>query len=134
MGQFDISLIFNNLFKKSLFIVLNQTILTHSTISCKRELFLLLFSQLLPIVGFSFPMKPSMSQIRPLTQLEVMTEATVVRLKLDAQEQTRLTQLGLYCGATIKVLQSAPNAPLLLAIGDGRIGVNYQTAQKIYVV
>ncbi len=79
-------------------------------------------------------MKPSMSQIRPLTQLEVMTEATIVRLKLDAQEQTRLTQLGLYCGATVKVLQSARNAPLLLAVGDSRIGVNYQTAQKIYVV
>ena len=63
-----------------------------------------------------------------------MTEATIVRLKLDAQEQTRLTQLGLYCGDTIKVLQSARNAPLLLAVGDSRIGVNYQTAQKIYVV
>lgn len=78
-------------------------------------------------------MNPTMSQIRPLTELALMTEATVVRLKLDTQEQTRLTQLGLYCGATVKVLQSAPNAPLLLAIGDGRIGVNFLTAQKIFV-
>lgn len=78
-------------------------------------------------------MKKTMSQIRPLTESAPLTEVTVVQLKLDAAEQEKLSQLGLHRGGTVRVLQSAINEPLLLAIGDARIGVNYQTAQKIFV-
>lgn len=62
-----------------------------------------------------------------------MTNVTVVRMKLDVSEQEKLSQLGLHLGGTIRVLQRALNEPLLLAIGDARIGVNYETAQKIFV-
>ncbi len=71
--------------------------------------------------------------IQPLTQLGTSRNATVVRLKLDIAEQTRLTQLGLRCGVTVKILQANEGAPLLLAVGDSRIGLNYQTAQNVYV-
>ena len=40
-------------------------------------------------------MKKTMSQIRPLTESELMTEVTVVQMKLDASEQEKLSQLGL---------------------------------------
>ena len=74
-----------------------------------------------------------MSQIRPLTESALMTDLTVVQLKLDVSEQEKLLQLGLHRGGTVRVLQRACNEPLLLAIGDARIGLNYQTAQKIFV-
>lgn len=78
-------------------------------------------------------MKKNMSQICPLTESALMTDLTVVRMKLDASEQEKLLQLGLHRGGTVRVLQRACNEPLLLAIGDARIGLNYQTAQKIFV-
>lgn len=74
-----------------------------------------------------------MSQIRPLTESDLMTEVTVVQMKLDAFEQEKLSQLGLHRGGSVRVLQRAINEPLLLAIGDARIGINYQIAQKIFV-
>ena len=78
-------------------------------------------------------MKKTMSKIHPLTESDLMTNLTVVRMKLDVSEQEKLSQLGLHQGGTIRVLQRALNEPLLLAIGDARIGVNYETAQKIFV-
>ena len=62
-----------------------------------------------------------------------MNEVTIVQIKLDVCEQERLSQLGLHRGSTVRVLQRAFNEPLLLAIGDTRIGINYQTAKKIFV-
>lgn len=78
-------------------------------------------------------MKKTMSRIHPLTESDLMTNVTVVRMKFDVSEQEKLSQLGLHQGGTIRVLQRALNEPLLLAIGDARIGVNYETAQKIFV-
>ena len=78
-------------------------------------------------------MKKTMSRIHPLTESDLMTNVTVVRMKLDVSEQEKLSQLGLHQGGTIRVLQRTLNEPLLLAIGDARIGVNYETAQKIFV-
>lgn len=78
-------------------------------------------------------MKKTMSRIHPLTESDLMTNVTVVRMKLDVSDQEKLSQLGLHQGGTIRVLQRALNEPLLLAIGDARIGVNYETAQKIFV-
>ena len=78
-------------------------------------------------------MKKNMSQICPLTESALMTDLTVVQMILDESEQEKLLQLGLHRGGTVRVLQRACNEPLLLAIGDARIGLNYQTAQKIFV-
>ena len=78
-------------------------------------------------------MKKNMSQICPLTESALMTDLTVVQMKLNASEQEKLLQLGLHRGGTVRVLQRACNEHLLLAIGDARIGLNYQTAQKIFV-
>lgn len=73
-------------------------------------------------------------QLQPLTQIPLYQNATVVRIKLTEQDQTRLSQLGLRCGATVKVLQTTAGTPLLLAIGDGRIGLNQELAEKVFVI
>ena len=73
-------------------------------------------------------------QLQPLTQIPQNQSATVVRIKLTEQDQSRLSQLGLRCGATVKVLQTNTGTPLLIAIGDGRVGLNQELAQKVYVI
>ena len=36
-------------------------------------------------------------------------------------------------GSAVRVLAGNLNESILIAVGDGRIGVNYDVAQKIYV-
>lgn len=71
--------------------------------------------------------------VKPLTDMNAYQDLTVVRIKLPELEINRLSELGLRTGATIRVLQSSPDGALLVAVGDGRIGLNFHTAQKIYV-
>lgn len=73
------------------------------------------------------------SAIKPLTLAIINQDVTVVRIKLDDKEIARLSELGLRIGSTIRVLHSSPEDALLVAVGDGRIGLNFETAQKIYV-
>lgn len=72
-------------------------------------------------------------RIKPVTDLSNGEVGTVARLKLPEGESARLTSLGLRNGASVKVLQSSVDEPVLLAVGDCRIGVNYAVAKKIYV-
>lgn len=72
-------------------------------------------------------------RIRTLTELGTNSTATVARLKLDPKEAGRLAELGMRIGAEVRVLQAAPDAPLLVAVLDARIAVNYDTAKRIYV-
>lgn len=71
--------------------------------------------------------------LKPVTDLSNGQAATVARLKLPEGETARLSGLGLRCGVLVKVLQCCVNEPVLLAVGDCRIGVNYALAKKIYV-
>ena len=66
-------------------------------------------------------------RIRALTELGLNSPATVARMKLDQKETDRLADLGLRTGVEVRVLQAAPEAPLLLAVLDARIAVNYET-------
>ncbi len=72
-------------------------------------------------------------KIVPLTSLALGTPATVVRLKLEAAEVQRLQNLGMRMGAAVRVLEAAKGAPLLVAVGDARIAVNYDVGEKIFV-
>lgn len=75
----------------------------------------------------------STSAIKKLTELAQGTEAIVVKTKLEAGEENRLADLGLRRGSTVKVLYGGTDQSILIAVGDGRIGVNYGVAEKIYV-
>ena len=71
--------------------------------------------------------------MRRLTDLEPGRSATVAKLTLPLEEEVRLNELGLHRGSSVRILQGEQNSALLLAVGDGRIGVNYETAKSIYV-
>jgi Fe2+ transport system protein FeoA len=72
-------------------------------------------------------------RIRTLTELGLNSPATVARMKLDPKEADRLADLGMRTGVEVRVLQAAPEAPLLVAVLDARIAVNYDVAKRIYV-
>ena len=72
-------------------------------------------------------------RIRTLTELGLKSPATVARMKLDPKEADRLADLGMRTGVEVRVLQAAPEAPLLVAVLDARIAVNYDVAKRIYV-
>ena len=72
-------------------------------------------------------------RIRTLTELGLNSPATVARMKLDPKEADRLADLGMRTGVEVRVLQAAPEAPLLVAVLDARIAVNYDVANRIYV-
>ena len=59
--------------------------------------------------------------------------ASVARIKLDAAEEARLSELGLRPGAEIRRLHGEAGQSILIGVGDGRIGVNFDTAKRIYV-
>jgi ferrous iron transport protein A len=69
--------------------------------------------------------------LRRLTDLE--TGSSVARIKLDAAEEARLSELGLRPGAEIRRLHGEAGQSILIGVGDGRIGVNFDTAKRIYV-
>lgn len=72
-------------------------------------------------------------RIRTLTELGLNSPATVARMRLDPKEADRLADLGMRTGVEVRVLQAAPEAPLLVAVLDARIAVNYDVAKRIYV-
>ena len=72
-------------------------------------------------------------RIRKLTELKLDEPAVVAKIKLDRGEAGRLDELGLHVGSAVRVLAGTLNESILIAVGDGRIGVNYDVAQKIYV-
>lgn len=71
--------------------------------------------------------------IRKLTQLKIEEPGIVAKVKLPAPEAARLDELGLHVGSSVRVLSGALNESILIAVGDSRIGVNFDVAQKIYV-
>ena len=71
--------------------------------------------------------------IRKLTQLKIEEPGIVAKVKLPAPEAARLDELGLHVGSSVRVLSGAVNESILIAVGDSRIGVNFDVAQKIYV-
>lgn len=71
--------------------------------------------------------------IRKLTELKIEEPGVVAKVKLPEKEAERLDELGLHIGSTVRVLSGAVNESILIAVGDSRIGVNFDVASKIYV-
>ena len=57
-------------------------------------------------------------QIRTLATLDLNEPATVARMKLPEAEVSRLSDLGMRIGSTVRVLQASEGEPLLVAVGD----------------
>lgn len=71
--------------------------------------------------------------LRRLTDLETGSSASVARIKLDAAEEARLSELGLRRAPKSGAFRAKPGQSILIGVGDGRIGVNFDTARRIYV-
>ncbi len=78
-------------------------------------------------------MQPSARKISRLTELPKGTRGIVAKLKIAESEANRLLQLGLHQGCSIEILHGEKDESILLAVGDARIGVNYDIAHNIYV-
>lgn len=72
-------------------------------------------------------------RIRPLTELAPGEEAVLAKIKTEQKEQDRLKDLGLHSGVYVRLLEGAVDNSVLIAVGDGRVGVNYAIAEKIFV-
>ena len=59
-------------------------------------------------------------QIRTLATLDLNEPATVARMKLPEAEVSRLSDLGMRIGSTVRVLQASEGEPLLVAVGDAK--------------
>ncbi len=71
--------------------------------------------------------------IRKLTQLKIEEPGIVAKVKLPAEQADKLDEMGLHIGSSVRVLTGTTNESILIAVGDSRIGVNFDVAQKIYV-
>lgn len=71
--------------------------------------------------------------IRKLTELKTQDKGIVAKMKLPEEQAARLVELGLRVGCSVRVLAGSANEGILIAVGDGRIGVNFDVARKIYV-
>lgn len=71
--------------------------------------------------------------IRKLTQLKIEEPGIVAKVKLPPEHADRLDEMGLHIGSSVRVLTGTTNESILIAVGDSRIGVNFDVAQKIYV-
>ena len=71
--------------------------------------------------------------IRKLTQLKIEEPGIVAKVKLPAEQADKLDEMGLHIGSAVCVLTGTTNESILIAVGDSRIGVNFDVAQKIYV-
>ena len=71
--------------------------------------------------------------IRKLTELKTEDKGIVAKIKLPEPQAMRLVELGLRVGCSVRVLAGGANDGILIAVGDGRIGVNFDVARKIYV-
>ncbi|WP_131910899.1 FeoA family protein [Celerinatantimonas diazotrophica] len=73
--------------------------------------------------------------IQPLNQVSVGEPVRVVRItSLDTQLSNRLKQMNIRLGSSLKIMQLNDLEPLLVAIGDARVAINYELAGSIMVL
>lgn len=68
-----------------------------------------------------------------LTSATPMQDLSVYAVKLPHEEIDRLARLGIHQGSGIRVLQISDAGAVLVAVGDGRIALNRDTAKNIFV-
>ncbi len=75
-----------------------------------------------------------MSEVFSLSQAEVNRPLKVVRIATDKQDVAlRLKELNVRRGSKIKIFELNKNAPLMLAIGDARVAIDYELSHSIMV-
>ena len=71
--------------------------------------------------------------VKPLSKQELNVPGTVAFLRGSDKDLKSLKDLGLRTGSRITVLHRGEGDSLLVAIGDTRIGINFELAKNILV-
>lgn len=71
--------------------------------------------------------------VKPLSKQELNVPGTVAFLRGSDKDLKSLKDLGLRTGSQITVLHRGEGDSLLVAIGDTRIGINFELAKNILV-
>ncbi|CAG9001638.1 MAG: hypothetical protein CENE_03661 [Candidatus Celerinatantimonas neptuna] len=70
----------------------------------------------------------------PLNHATIGNRLTVVKVRTEKnQELNRLKQLNIRPGSCLRILQLNKFEPLVIAVGDARIAINYNLAKSILV-
>lgn len=72
--------------------------------------------------------------IQSLNQVSIGEPVRVVRItSLEAHVLNRLKQMNIRLGSSLKVMQLNEQEPLLVAVADARIAIDYKLASSILV-
>lgn len=71
--------------------------------------------------------------LQTLLDIPLNVTSVVARVRLSGEYQQRLMELGVRVGGQVRVIQREENQPLMLAAGDGRIAINRDMGQHVWV-
>ncbi|MCE0495008.1 FeoA family protein [Vibrio salinus] len=75
-----------------------------------------------------------MAEVVPLCQADMNRLLKVVRIEATQKEVvSKLKDLNIRRGSKIKVFQLSKNSPLMLAVGDARVAIDYKLSYAIFV-
>jgi Fe2+ transport system protein FeoA len=69
----------------------------------------------------------------PLSALSYGVQAKISKINGGCNLIKRLTEMGLTCGTTIKVVSDPCGGPVLIEVRDSRLALGRGVATKIYV-
>lgn len=71
--------------------------------------------------------------IRLLTELKADEPAKVFQMCLSSEDIKRLASLGLHVGTVVSLMVESTTSDIIVAVGNNRIALSHDVAQKIYV-
>ncbi|TKI06579.1 FeoA family protein [Martelella alba] len=78
-------------------------------------------------------MSDAASRLVSLTRAPLGEKAVVALIRFNGEGRERLAELGLRTGSEIRLIQRDGDGPLLVAVADTRIAVDFAMAGKIMI-
>lgn len=76
-------------------------------------------------------MTDRVARFQALTNIAMGEKVVVALIRFDNDQRGKLAALGLRAGSEIRVLQRSSEGPVLVAVDDTRIAVDFEVARKI---
>ncbi len=78
-------------------------------------------------------MTDRITRLQSLAQIPLGAKVVVALIRFENDRREQLAALGLRAGSEISVIQRSEKGPVLVAVEDNRIAVDYDMAKKIMV-
>ncbi len=78
-------------------------------------------------------MTDRITRLRSLALIPLGEKVVVALIRFENDRRDQLAALGLHTGSEIRVIQRSAEGPVLVAVADNRIAVDYDMAKKIMV-